>query len=149
MLVRAIWKQSTYIFQWLLGAPLNAECLHSECLQLLGPLWKQSRPTVLTHYNCYWGPLWKQSIYALQLLSGSLWKQISYLWYASEYITWVDNNTVFTKIEENLRAKHLGGIWNGRARGKCFARLPLNPPLPTTLIVQAFCCFLLSSLFQK
>jgi len=46
--------------------------------------------TVPTHCSCCLGPLWQQS---------------AYLWFASEYIIWVDN-TFFTKSEENLCAKH-------------------------------------------
>ena len=50
-------KQSTYILQFLLGAPsMKFKC------------------RVLTHFSGCWGPLWKQSTFKLQLLLGAPFK---------------------------------------------------------------------------
>jgi len=86
----ALWKQTTYTLQLILGAPLKAEYSHMQLL--LGPVWKQvtlhttvdvgipfeSRRGLLIRYRCCWKPLWKQSTYTLQMLLGAHWKQSTY-----------------------------------------------------------------------
>jgi len=109
----------------LVGALMKAEYLHI-AVAVGCPF--ESR--VLTHCSCCWVPFWKQSTYILTLqLLQALWKQSIYLWSDSDHIILV-HSTFFIKNEEFLLR---GGAPENGTRGKCLARLHLNPPLIESL----------------
>jgi len=77
------------------------------CNGCWGPFWSR----VPAYYSCCWEPLWKHSACWPAHYSccwGRFWKNSTYLWFASEYIIWVDI-TFFTKNEKKLHAKHHDG----------------------------------------
>ena len=116
----ALWKQSTYILQLLLG-PFESKALTNYSCYWR-PHWKWS--SLLTHCRCCWGPFesrvpvyytfwkyWKYYIESRILADYSCcwWpvaRQSTWLWCALENIIWTDNDC-FTKKEENLCAKRL------------------------------------------
>jgi len=110
MLLGALWKQSTYTLQSQLDDPLRVEYLHI-AVAVGCPFKSRVRST-----------------YIMELLLGALWKKNTYLWSALEYIISVDNK-IFTQNEEINARNTEGGPWKSGARGKCFARVPLNTPL--------------------
>ena len=65
LLLRALWKRSTYTLHLLLGP------FESKYLQIGVDIGGLFESVVLAHYSCYWGPLWKQSNYTIQLLIGA------------------------------------------------------------------------------
>jgi len=72
MVVKPLWKHSTYTLQILLVAPVKARHLH------ITSCWGPFESIVLTRYNCFWQPLSTQGILHYSYCWGPLWKHNSY-----------------------------------------------------------------------
>ena len=102
--------QSTYTFQWLLGAPLKAEYLQI-AVAVGGPF-----KAKYLHSTVSVGGSFESRVLTYDLLCSTL-----YVWIIS-------SSSKLRKIY--VRNTSRGGPQKGGARGKCLARLPLNTPLP-------------------